>query len=56
METYRERVQSITLQTIRDVVQHRLFPDRMAIVAVGEAERIQPLLEPFGEVEVRPAM
>lgn len=56
METYRERVQSITLQGVRDVVQRHLFPDRMAIVAVGEAEHIQPLLEPFGEVEVRPAM
>lgn len=56
METYRERVQSITLQGVRDVVQRHLFPDRMAIVAVGEAEHIQPLLEPFGEVEIRPAM
>lgn len=56
METYRERVQSITLQGVRDVVQCHLFPDRMAIVAVGEAEHIQPLLEPFGEVEVRSAM
>lgn len=56
IETYRERVQSITLERIRQVVQRYLFPDRMAIVAVGEAERIQPLLEPFGEVEVRPAM
>lgn len=56
METYRERVQSITLQGVRDVVQRHLFPDRMAIVAVGEAEYIQSLLEPFGEVEVRPAM
>lgn len=56
METYRERVQSITLEAVRDVVQRHLFPDRMAIVAVGEAERMQPLLEPFGEVEVRPAM
>lgn len=55
METYRERVQSVTLEEIRDVVQRHLFPDRMAIVAVGEAEHIQPLLEPFGEVEVRPA-
>ncbi len=56
METYRERVQSITLEAVRDVVQRHLFPDRMAIVAVGEAEHVQPLLEPFGEVEVRPAM
>ncbi|GIV19074.1 MAG: peptidase M16 [Armatimonadota bacterium] len=56
METYRERVQSITLEAVRDVVQRHLLPDRMAIVAVGEAERVQPLLEPFGEVEVRPAM
>ena len=55
METYRERVQSITLQTIRDVVQRHLVPDRMAIVAVGEAEHIQKSLEPFGEVEVHPA-
>ncbi|MER3474236.1 MAG: hypothetical protein C4335_09445 [Armatimonadota bacterium] len=56
METYRERVQVITLQTVREVVRRHLFTDRMAIVAVGEAQRIQPLLEPFGEVEVRPAM
>ncbi|MCS6830882.1 MAG: insulinase family protein, partial [bacterium] len=56
METYRERVQSITLEAVRRVVQYHLFPDRMATVAVGEAEQIQPLLEPFGKVEVRPAM
>jgi len=55
METYRERVQSITTETVCDVVQRHLFPDRMAIVAVGEAEHIQKSLEPFGEVEVRPA-
>ncbi|MCS7310403.1 MAG: insulinase family protein [Armatimonadetes bacterium] len=56
METYRERVQAVTLEAIRDVVQRHLFPDRMAVVAVGEAEQIQPLLEPFGEVEVSVAM
>lgn len=56
METYRERVQAVTLETVREVVNRRLFTDRMAIVAVGEAERIQPLLEPFGKVEIRPAM
>jgi len=48
-------VQSITLHTIRDVVQRHLVPDRMAIVAVGEAEHIQKSLEPFGEVEAYPA-
>lgn len=56
METYRERVQAITPEVVREVVQRRLFTDRMAIVAVGEAERIRPLLEPFGDVEVKPAM
>lgn len=56
METYRERVQAVTVETIHEVVKRHLFTDRMAIVAVGEAERIQPLLEPFGAIEVRPAM
>lgn len=56
METYRERVQAVTAGTVHEVVNRHLFTDRMAIVAVGESERIQPLLEPFGKVEIRPAM
>ncbi len=55
METYRERVQGVTLTAVHEVVNRRLFPDRMAVVAVGEAQQIQPLLEPFGAVEVQPA-
>lgn len=56
METYRERVQAVTLQTVHDVVRGRLSAECMAIVAVGEAEQIRSSLEPFGKVEVRPAM
>ncbi len=56
METYRERVQQVTLQTVHEVVNSHLFPERMAVIAVGEAQQIQPLLEPFGEVEVQPAV
>lgn len=56
METYRERVQAVTPEQVREVVQRHLFPDRMAVVAVGEAEQVRSLLEPFGEVEVTPAV
>jgi len=52
METYRERVRSITVDDIRGAAQRYLFPDRMAIVAVGEVDAIQQSLQPFGEVEV----
>lgn len=56
IETYRERVQAVTQETVREVVNRYLFTDRIVIVAVGEAQRIQPLLEPFGAVEIRPAI
>lgn len=55
METYRERVQAITLEQVTETVHRHLHPDRMAIVAVGEADSILAQLEPFGEVEVSPS-
>lgn len=56
LETYRERVQAVTLNTAREVVHRHLFTDRLAIVAVGEAKQLQPELECFGEVDVQPAI
>lgn len=52
LDTYRTRVQAVTVADLVAAAQQRLHPDRIAIVAVGPAETLRPQLERFGPVEV----
>jgi zinc protease len=52
LDTYRTRLNAVTLAEVQDAARRLLHPDRMAIVAVGPAEVLRPQLERFGPVEV----
>jgi zinc protease len=52
LDTYRTRLNDVTLEEVREAARRLLHPDRMAIVAVGPAEVLRPQLERFGPVEV----
>jgi zinc protease len=52
LDTYRTRLNAVTLEEVHQAAQRLLHPDRMAIVAVGPAEVLRPQLERFGPVEV----
>lgn len=52
LDTYRTRLNAVTLDEVQQAARRRLHPERMAIVAVGPAEVLRPQLERFGPVEV----
>lgn len=52
LDTYRTRLNDVSLEEVREAALRLLHPDRMAIVAVGPAEVLRPQLERFGPVEV----
>jgi zinc protease len=54
LDTYRSRVQNVTRDEILDAADRLLHPDRIAIVAVGPAEKLRSQLEQFGAVTVVP--
>jgi zinc protease len=52
LDTYRSRVQAVTLEEAKRVAQELLHPSRAAIVLLGPAETLVPQFESLGEVEV----
>lgn len=52
LDTYRTRMQAVTVADLALAAEARLHPERVAIVAVGPAETLRPQLERFGPVEV----
>jgi zinc protease len=52
LDTYRTRMQAVTVADLAAAAVQRLHPDRIAIVAVGPAATLRPQLERFGPVEV----
>ncbi|MGH9161852.1 MAG: M16 family metallopeptidase [Vicinamibacteraceae bacterium] len=48
LETYRDRVRSVTVQDIARVGREYLQPDRLSIVLVGDARKIGPQLQTIG--------
>lgn len=52
LDTYRTRLNAVTLDDVQAAAERLLHPDRMAIVAVGPADVLRPQLERFGPVEV----
>ncbi len=52
LDTYRTRMQAVTQEDVAAAATRLLHPDRVAIIAVGPADALRPLLERFGPVEV----
>lgn len=51
-DTYAERLGAIDEQQIQRVAQQCLSPDRLAVVAVGPAQKLSPQLQKLGTVQV----
>lgn len=52
LDTYRTRLRAVSPEQAEAVARELLHPDRASIVAVGPAETLEPLLAPFGPVQV----
>ncbi len=52
IETYRARINAVTLEDVNEIARRMLQPDNFRYVVVGQAEILQPQLEEFGEIEV----
>jgi zinc protease len=48
LETYRERVNAVTVDDIQRVARRYLHPARLSIALVGDGDRILPQLERLG--------
>ncbi len=49
---YLERIEGVTRDEVLAAARQHLYPDRLAVVAVGPAEEIEPQLGQLGEVTV----
>ncbi|MBL7191430.1 insulinase family protein [bacterium] len=52
IETYRDKVQAVTVEQVRQAAEKYLDPDNLAIVVVGNKDEIYDQLAGFGEVQV----
>ncbi|UCE86120.1 MAG: insulinase family protein [Deltaproteobacteria bacterium] len=52
LDTFRGRLGRVGVGDVQSAARERLWPERAAIVAVGPAESLRPLLERFGPVRV----
>lgn len=48
LDTFRSRVRDLTLEEVRSAARERLHPDRAAIVILGPASDIEPMLDGLG--------
>lgn len=53
-DTYRDAVQAVTMEQVDAAVKHLLAPDRMSIVAVGNAKQFSKDLAALGAVQIIP--
>jgi zinc protease len=51
-ETYAERVRAVTAEEVLALARRHLDPERLAVVAVGPAEQLEPQLAPLGPLTV----
>lgn len=51
-DSYPAKVMAVTADDVQRVARKYLNPDAVQLVAVGDASRIKPLLEPYGPVEL----
>ena len=54
-KTYRSRIEAVTPEEVQEVCRRYLDPDRLTLLAVGDAATAAPTLNGFGPVDVRPA-
>jgi zinc protease len=52
LDTFRSRIRAVSAEEVAQAARDHLHPDRAAIVLVGPAEQIRPLVEDLGPVEV----
>lgn len=55
LETYTLRVRAAEAEAVRQAAARYLAPDHAALVVVGDAKKIRPALEKFGELRVEKA-
>jgi len=52
LQTYRDRVQSVTIEQVKQVAEKYIKPDEAAVVIVGDGAEVAPQLRPFtGTIE-----
>lgn len=51
-DSYPAKIMAVTADDVRRVARKYLDPDALQLVAVGDAERIKPILAQYGKVEV----
>ena len=47
LQTYRDKVNAVTLEDVERVAKKYIAPDKIAIVVVGDAEEILPQIKPY---------
>jgi zinc protease len=52
LDTFRTRIRAVSAEQVSQAARDHLHPDRAAIVLVGPADQILPLVEDLGPVEV----
>lgn len=52
LDTYRSRVNAVTVSKTREVAEALLHPGRVAIVLLGPADELRPLMEGLGPIEI----
>jgi zinc protease len=53
--TFAARIDAVTIEDVRRAANAHLHPDRMKIIVTGERQKLEPMLAPFGSIEVRDA-
>ncbi|MEJ7862881.1 MAG: pitrilysin family protein [Pyrinomonadaceae bacterium] len=49
LQTYRDKVNAVTLEDVERVAKKYIAPDKIAIVIVGDAEEILPQIKPYSQ-------
>ncbi len=49
---YPHEVQKVSAEMVQEMARRYILPDKMRVVVVGDAEKIQPELEQFGPVKI----
>jgi Zn-dependent M16 (insulinase) family peptidase len=49
LQTYRDKINAVTLDEVERVAKKYISPDKIAIVVVGDAEEILPQIKPYSQ-------
>ena len=50
LEDYRKKIAQVTVADVQEAMQKHLHPDRLAVIAVGDAGEVLESLEPIASV------